>query len=339
MCKPLFPSLKIGNLELGTPLLQAPLSGYTDAPMRRLAREFGASFTLCEVFLDQFVLNVSKKSKAKFYLAVRDTDKPTGAQLMGSSSEEFVPAALKLLEFGFDLIDLNFACPVKKVIGRSRGGYLVSEPLRAIDIAKRVREAVPSEIPVTVKLRKGFDDSPKSREDFFDLLSGLLDVGIDGIALHGRTVLQRYQGVADWSILREVKEFISVKKNQPNITVIGCGDLFSADVVVQRMYESGVNGVALARGIIGNPWLFAQTRAALEGRSIPSHPTLKEQKEVITKHFNAVLELYGESRGVTVMRKFGVAYSKLHPEAEKVRKAFVLCRTPERWLEILDEFY
>lgn len=339
MYDPLFPPLKIGKLNIGVPLIQAPLSGYSDAPMRRLAREFGASFALCEVFLDQFVLNVSKKSKARLYLAVRDTDKPAGAQLMGSSSEEFVPAALKLLEFGFDLIDLNFACPVKKVVGRSRGGYLISDPSRAIEIARSVREAVPSDIPVTVKMRKGFDDSEGSRDDFFELLTGLLDVGVDGIAVHGRTVVQRYQGAADWDFLRDVKEFVSVKKNLPNVSVLGCGDLFSAETVVRRMRESGVDGVALARGIIGNPWLFTQTRAAFEGRPIPPPPTLAEQKETIRKHFQAVVDLYGEIRGATVMRKFGVAYSKLHPESEKVRTAFVMCKTSDRWFKILDEFY
>ncbi|MBQ4195205.1 MAG: tRNA-dihydrouridine synthase [Thermoguttaceae bacterium] len=339
MSEPLFPALKIGKLDIGIPLIQAPLSGYSDAPMRRLARKFGASFALCEVFLDQFVLNVSKRSKARFYLAVQELDRPAGAQLMGSSSEEFVPAALKLIDCGFELIDLNFACPVKKVLGRSRGGYLISEPRRAIEIARRVREAVPSDIPITAKLRKGYDDGEGSRENFFELLTGLLDVGVNGIAVHGRTVLQRYTGVADWNFLRDVKEFVAVKKGRTDFPVLGCGDLFSAETVVQRMRESGVDGVALARGIIGNPWLFTQTRAALEGRPIPPKPTLQEQKATIAEHYQTALDLYGENRTPTIMRKFGVAYSKLHPEPDKVRIEFVRCKTSKRWFEILDEFY
>lgn len=339
MVNSLFPPLKVGGLVFDAPLVQAPLSGYSDAPMRRLARRFGASFALCEVFLDLFVLSVVRGAKSRFYLNVKDSDKPAGAQLMGSDSNEFVSAALKLVELGFGLIDLNFACPVKKVVGKNRGGYLLSDPIRAMEIARRVRDALPASVPVTVKLRRSFDDSEKSRKAFWSLLDGLLDVGVDGIAVHGRTVVQRYQGIANWSIIRDVKEHVAVKRNRPEIPVLGCGDLFSAETVITRMRESGVDGVALARGVIGNPWLFQQTRAAMEGRSIPCPPTLAEQKKVIAEHFCDVIELYGERRATTVMRKFGVAYSKLHPDSERVRMAFVACKTPQRWFEILDEFY
>ncbi|MDO5309688.1 MAG: tRNA-dihydrouridine synthase [Planctomycetia bacterium] len=334
-----FSPLQIGSLKIGLPLLQAPLSGYSDAPMRRLARKFGASFAFCEVFLDQFVINVSKKSKARLYLAVKQTDKPSGAQLMGSSSEEFVPAALKLLECGFDLIDLNFACPVKKVLGRSRGGFLISEPQRAIEIAQNVRNAIPAYVPLTAKLRKGYDDSQQSRLDFYQLLDGLIDAGLNGVAVHGRTVLQRYQGVADWNFLREVKEYVAVKRNRPDFTVIGCGDLFQPQEICQKLLDSGVDGVALARGAIGNPWLFTQTRAAMLAQAIPPMPTLAQQRATIAEHFNAAMELYGHNRAPTVMRKFGVAYSKLHPEQELVRVAFAKCKTPKEWFQILDQFY
>lgn len=335
----LFPPLRIGGLVFEAPLIQAPLSGYSDAPMRRLARRFGASFALCEVFLDQFVLSVSKHSKSRLYLDVNEADKPSGAQLMGASSEDIVPAALKLLECGFELIDLNYACPVKKVIGKNRGGYLISDPVHAVDVAKKVRAALPSSVPITVKLRRGYDDTEASKGAFWELLAGLLDVGISGVAVHGRTVAQRYQGTADWNFLRDVKEYVSAKKNRPDFAVIGCGDLFSAETVIRRMRESGVDGVALARGVIGNPWLFQQTRAAMEGLPIPEPPTLSEQKKLIGEHFQDVVKLYGERRATTVMRKFGVAYSRLHPESEKVRLAFAQCKSPSRWFEILDEFY
>ena len=307
--------------------------------MRRLARAFGASFTLCEVFLDQFVVNVSKRSKARLYLAVRDSDHPCGAQLMGSNPDEIVPAAQRLVDFGFDLIDLNFACPVPKVVGKNRGGYLMSDVDKSLKIVDRVRTAIPEDIPLTVKLRRGFDDSPESRKNFFSILNGLLERGVAGITLHGRTVKQRYTGESDWNFLRQIKQYLVQEKKRPNFPVIGSGDLFSAEICLKRLQESGVDGIALARGIIGNPWLFAETRAAMTGQPIPPPPDLSEQRNVIAEHFRQVEELYGERRAVTVMRKFGICYSRRHPESQKVRTAFVQCKNRESWYQVLDDFY
>ncbi|MDO5580529.1 MAG: tRNA-dihydrouridine synthase [Planctomycetia bacterium] len=335
LCKP----LKTGPLEFDFPVIQAALSGYSDAPMRRIARKFGASFALCEVFLDQFVMNVSKKSKSRLYLAVRDTDHPCGAQLMGSEPEEFVAAARRLLDFGFDLIDLNFACPVKKVLGRCRGGYLMSDPFQALSIAEKVRSALPDSVPLTVKLRKGFDDSPESREAFFELLDGLLDRGIAGITLHGRTVLQRYTGTSDWDFVRSVKKYLVEEKKRPDIPLIGSGDLFSAEICLKRYQESGVDGLALARGIIGNPWLFKEVRAVFEGKDLPDSPSLSEQKEVILDHYRQIEDLYGEKRASTIMRKFGVQYAQRHPRSEEVRRAFVFCKNTKMWIDVLNQFY
>lgn len=331
--------LQIGSLAFDFPVIQAALSGYSDAPMRRLARSFGASFTLCEVLLDQFVLDVSKRSKSRLYLAVHETDHPCGAQLMGSSPGEFVLAAQKLLDFGFDLIDLNFACPVKKVLGRNRGGSLMRDVSTATEIASAVRKAIPDTVPVTVKLRKGFDDSDESRLRFFDLLDRLVDVGVTGITLHGRTVLQRYQGESDWQFIQEVKEYLVCKKNRADFPVIGSGDLFSAETCRKRLLESGVDGLALARGIIGNPWLFAQTKVLLsEGKTVPP-PTIDQQRTVIADHLNQITTLYGEKRASVEMRKFAIAYARLHPQVEELRIAFVHCRTTNDWESVLERFY
>ena len=136
------------------------MSGYSDWPMRVIARRLGAAYTVCEVMLDQFILNVTKGRKAKRFLRVTDDEHPCGAQLMGAVPEQFPPAALKLVAAGFDVIDLNFACPVKKVLGRCRGGFLLSDPETALAIVGRVRDALPPGVPLTVKMRRGMDDEP-----------------------------------------------------------------------------------------------------------------------------------------------------------------------------------
>ena len=325
--------LKFDNLQLEFPVIGAALSGYSDAPMRKISRQCGAEFTLCEVFLDQFVIHVSQGNKSRFYLAVDGSDHPTGAQLMGSDPEMFVTAAKRLVDFGFDLIDLNFACPVKKVLGRCRGGYLMTDPQTALEIVGRVRETIPANIPLTIKLRKGFDDSQQSKDRFFEILDGAFERGIAAATVHGRTVLQRYTGESDWDFIAQAKRHVG------NRMLLGSGDLFTAETVVQRMRESGTDGVALARGAIGNPWLFNQVRAALAGQTVLPPPTLLEQYDVILQHYDLAETLYGAHRSASDMRKFGVYYAKLHPEETSVRDAFVRSKNRNEWLNVLQIWY
>ena len=324
---------RFDNLQLHFPVIQAALSGYSDAPMRQISRECGAEFTLCEVFLDQFVVHVSQGKKSRFYLAMDSSDHPTGAQLMGSEPEMFVLAAKRLVEFGFDLIDLNFACPVKKVLGRCRGGYLMTNPSMSMGIVERVRESIPANIPLTIKLRKGFDDSPQSEDRFFEILDGAFARGVAAATVHGRTVLQRYDGLSDWNFIGRVK------RHAGDRVILGSGDLFDAETVVRRMKETGVDGVALARGAIGNPWLFCQVHAALAGNPIPPPPTLAEQYDVILRHYNLSETLYGAHRSASDMRKFGVYYAKLHPNETAVRDAFVRAKNRDDWLAVLQTWY
>ena len=329
------PVLKIGSLALSLPVIQAALSGYSDAPMRRLARRFGAPFALCEVFLDQFVLDVSKKRKARFYLAVRESDHPCGAQVMGSDPDEIVPAALRLAEFGFDLIDLNFACPVPKVLSRGRGGTLMKDVPRALEIAARVRDALPARIPLTVKLRKSFDGSPENTAHLFELLDGLFRLGISAVTLHGRTVRERYTGVADWETVRRAAEFVHGR----NGVILGSGDLFSAKTALERIAQTGVDGVAIARGAIGNPWIFRDINALCAGRPLPPPPSLAEQLDVIRQHWSLSEELYGFRRASTEMRKFLLKYAEFHPRKEDLRMAFVKFKSPEELERIFRTYY
>ena len=155
--------LRLGPLRLDFPVVQAALSGYSDLPMRVIARRLGAPYTICEVMLDKFIVELKPRRRNRHFLMVADEEHPTGGQLMGAEPADFAPAALRLVEQGFDVIDINFGCPVKKVLGRCRGGYHLSQPPVALEIIRRVRDAVPPAIPVTVKMRRGIDDSAESR--------------------------------------------------------------------------------------------------------------------------------------------------------------------------------
>jgi nifR3 family TIM-barrel protein len=252
---------------------------------------------------------------------------------MGAEPEQFGPAAARLVEHGFDVIDINFGCPVKKVLGRCRGGYHLSQPPVALEIIRRVRDAVPQHIPVTVKMRRGIDDSTESRDRFFEIFDAAYDQGVAAITVHGRTVLQRYDGPSRWEFLRELKQHAGSR------VVLGSGDLFSAQACLDMLQYTGVDGVTVARGAIGNPWIFAQVRALAAGEPLPDPPTLHEQRDIIAEHYRLAQELYGAERCLPDMRKFAIKYSQLHPLHEQVRSDFCSVKLPGAWRDVLDKWY
>ncbi|MCO8120600.1 tRNA-dihydrouridine synthase family protein [Stieleria sp. TO1_6] len=323
-------ALVIGNVPLGFPVVQAALSGYSDLPMRVIARRHGASYTVCEVMLDQFLLALNKRQKTKHFLDIHPDEHPVGGQLMGAEPEQFSLGALKLVEAGFDIIDVNFGCPVKKVLGRCRGGFHLSQPAVAIDILQRTRDIVPDHIPVTVKMRRGIDDSQQSRDDFFQIMDGAIDAGLAAATVHGRTVQQRYIGPSRWEFLRDVKAHVGDR-----IKILGSGDLFSAADCLRMMQQTGIDGVTVARGAIGNPWIFDQARQLFAGRPIPDPPRLSEQAAVMRDHFELCEQTYGEKRAPMLMRKFGIKYSQAHPLYESVRLEFAKMKSREEFESIL----
>jgi len=302
-------------------------------PMRLIARRLGAPSTLCEVMLDQFVVQLKPRRRNRHFLHIADEEHPTGGQLMGADPADFAPAALRLVEAGFDVVDINFGCPVKKVLGRCRGGFHLSQPQVALEIVRRVREAVPTHIPVTVKMRRGIDDSLESREKFYEIFEGAFALGIAAATVHGRTVKQRYDGPSRWEFLRELKQFAG------NRVVLGSGDLFTAQACLDMMAYTGVDGVTVARGAIGNPWIFSQVRALAAGRPLPLPPTLHEQRDVICEHYRLAEELYGPERCLPDMRKFAIKYAQLHPNHSEVREDFCRVRQPGAWREVLAKWY
>jgi len=324
--------LRIGPIEIASPAVQAALSGYSDWPMRVIARRLGAPYTLCEVLLDRFVLDQHMQRANRRQLKVTDEEHPVGGQLMGADPEQFGPAALRLVEAGFDVVDINFGCPVKKVLGRCRGGYLLSQPATALEIVSRVRDTLPPRIPVTVKMRRGLDDSPQSRDNFYTIFDGVFARGAAAVTVHGRTVVQRYDGPSNWDILAEVR------RHAGNHTVLGSGDLFSAESCVEMLKLTGVNGVSIARGAIGNPWIFQQVRDVAAGRPV-RWPGLHEQREVLAEHFRLSEEMYGEKRSCAMMRKFGIKYAELHPRHAELKQAFVAVTQSKDWQAVLHRWY
>lgn len=274
---------------------------------------------------------------------------------------------LRSLVPSFGAIDVNLACPVKKIASKARGGHWLREAEGAIRILEAVREAVPAEIPVTVKMRRSFDDSPEMRENFFRIFDAAYDIGCAWVTVHARTVQQKYVGPSRWDLLREI-----VRREHPGrVTdrlVFGSGDIWEAgDVFRMIAYCSswigrsarlsgscppGLTGVSIARGCIGNPWIFRQCRELLAGRE-PTRPTIREQRGVLEDHFALALAVNArmvrgddEARraraerftGMT-MRKFGIQFSKHHPRHEAVRRRFIAVHTLEDWHAVLDEFY
>ncbi len=323
--------LRIGGLEFEFPVVQAALAGYSDAPMRLIARRFGAPYTLHEVVLDRLVVQPGRLRRR--ILALAPEDHPIGGQLMGADPDQFARAAAEMAAAGFDVVDINFGCPVRKVLGRCRGGYLLSQPELAIEILRRVRKAVPPDVPVTLKMRRGMDDSAASARDFFRILDAAFEAGLAAVTIHGRTVRQRYVGPADWAFLRRVRAHVGDR------TILGSGDLFTAQDIARMLHETGVDGVTVARGCIGNPWIFREARALLAGWPLPEPPSVLEQGRVIRDHFALAVAHYGEKRASRIMRKFGIKYSELHPDAAAVRDAFVRTRNAADWNAVLDRWY
>ncbi len=322
--------LRLGPLNISLPAIQAALSGFSDRPMRMVSRRFGAEFAMAEVVLDDHALLKGKLRKRM--LTIGPDDHPIGGQLLGSRPEQMAEAANELVEGGYDLVDINFGCPVRKVRGRCRGGFLLSESDDALAIVKEVISAVGGRRPVTLKMRRGFDDSAKSERCFFRILDGAFALGVAAVTVHPRTVDQRYIGPSNWKILARIKRHAGSR------TILGSGDLFTAEAVRRMINETGVDGVTVALGSIGNPCIFRECQALLDGREI-SPPCVAEQRDAIEIQFAESLALYGHVDAGRIFRKFGIAYADLHPMREKVRAAFIAATTRDAVLDVVDTWY
>lgn len=309
--------LKLGSLALDVPFFQASLSGYTDYAMRSLARRFGCPFTMADMMLAKSAANPRVLRKACF--RPRADEHPVGAQIVGRIPATMAGAARDLVAAGYDVIDLNFACPAPKVLRRGRGGALLNDPDTVIDILKAVRDAVA--VPVLMKLRIGVDHKPQSLDNFWRIVKGSVEHGVDALVIHGRTVSERYRGKADWDLPA------AVKSRFPGATIVGSGDIFDPVTTVDLMKRAGLDGFIVARGAIGNPWIFRDLRCLWENRPLPAPPDMDEQRLVILEHFERILQDFPEKKAVGIFRKFAVGYVCRHPRRKPVLISFMKART------------
>jgi tRNA-dihydrouridine synthase B len=320
--------LRIGTLELGFPVVLAALAGYSDLPFRLLCRSLGAPYCATEALLDRQVMVESRRRRRMTRLDA--ADHPVAGQIMGNEPAVMAEAAAGIRDMGFDVIDLNFACPVRKVISRKRGGFLMSRPDLALDIIREVVRTVPDR-PVTIKLRRAFN--PKTGDaPFWEMARGAFEAGIAAVTVHARTVDQKYRGKADWTFLAEVKNAF------PGRTIIGSGDVHSAADALRMIRETGVDGVSAARGAIGNPWIFRQARDLAAGLA-PYAPDIAAQREAIERHYGLVCDVFGPRRAVHVIHNFGIRYARVHPQPAKVRMAFYTIKTESDFRKLLDAWY
>ena len=297
--------------------------------MRVMAQRYGAPLTFSGLMLDKSTVHRKVLRKPEYLLTGQQH--PIGGQLLGSEPEMMARAAKILQDMGHDIIDLNFACPAPKVLRRGRGGSLQQKPGQVAEIYRQVRQAV--SCPVMMKLRTGYDETEAAYEDFLQICRQAAEDGVDALVIHGRTVGQKYRGKANWDAVSDVK------RRFPGMTVIGSGDIFTAEDVVQRLESSGADGVVIARGAIGNPWIFREAQALIEGREKPQPPTITEQGQAIKEHLEMVMQVYPARKVVAYFRKFTVHYSKRHPERKSVLHDLIHATTIETLQDAIEKWY
>ena len=315
--------LTIGNVTLENNVFLAPMAGVTDLPFRLLCKEQGCGMMCTEMVSAKAILYNNKNTDK--LLEVDPRERPVAVQLFGSDPEILSRMAARIEDGPYDFIDINMGCPVPKVVNNGEGSALMRNPKQVEAILTAMVKALKK--PVTVKFRKGFNDREVNAVEIAKIAESC---GVAAVAVHGRTRDQYYSGTADWDIIRQVKEAVS-------IPVIGNGDIFTPEDGKRMLEETGCDGLMVARGAKGNPWIFKRLTHYLDTGELLPPPTKEEKKEMILRHARMQVELKGEYQGIREMRKHVAWYTAGCPGSSALRNDVNLVETLAELEELIEE--
>ncbi len=318
--------MKIGAVEVGDfPVMLAPMEDISDPPFRRICKKLGADVVFTEFIASEGLIRDAQKSRKK--LEFSEEERPLGIQIFGNKVEAMVMAARLAEEMNPDFIDLNFGCPVRKIVNKGGGAALLQDIPLLLEITEAVVKSVKK--PVTVKTRLGWDEKSKL---IVQLAEQLQDIGISALTIHGRTRAQLYAGKADWTLIAEVK-------NNPRmyIPIIGNGDVIDGPSAAEKRAQTGVDGIMIGRAATGNPWIFREVKHFLKTGEQMQGPDLSERIDVCRSHLLTSVEWKGEMVGLLETRRHYASYFKGIPDFKQYRLKLVTAPTIEEILSIFEE--
>lgn len=313
--------LKIGNVELENNLILAPMAGVTDQPFRTLCKEQGCGLMCTEMVSAKAIYYKNKNTDQ--LLEVDLKERPVAVQIFGSDPEIMSQMAKQIEDGPFDIIDINMGCPVPKIVNNNEGSALMKNPRLVEEILTAMVKVLKK--PVTVKFRKGFDDDHINAVEIAKIAESC---GVSAVTVHGRTRAQYYSGKADWEIIRQVKEAVK-------IPVIGNGDIFTPEDARRMLAETGCDGLMIARGVKGNPWIFSQIRNYLEKGIEPEPVKRAEIRQMILRHLELQINLKGEKMGICEMRKHVAWYTAGLAHSAVLRKQINQAETKEEFIKLV----